>query len=455
MAYRSPLASPDYRSALQVQEQPKQHVPEPCSTVAVPQADENDTEAGTTGEQISAVDETTLGADQPEGGKATKDRERKQNAKYFELFGCDHQPTVAWEILPDDLFACHVSKLIFSTAIQSMHHMGKAIYRQQLLDSMIPEDPNVIAEIEEMSLEEKEKLHSQKYAIIKHRNAAHQELRVEAARLAKTKRKLEHDLLVAKGKIHKMQVQHGRQMDYVKSTFQRKLDRLSKHLATRTTIDGLAGASDMQKDLEKYCFEPYDWAPSLGGNGNASGDEETGTEASRATLVEHDITTWLTPESLDAASDVFVDSERAFGEDNIRRGTTAPGMADFHAYCIEPYIALAHSPPDADGGWPLQEKPGKQRGESLQHKVSKECPADLRVDLSPAGGHAELLEEAKVDNSPRASAMSVSADILRANERFPKQRATPEGPRSGIVGNVSQEICAAMEDLQLGPLYEP
>ena len=51
----------------------------------------------------------------------------------------------------------------------------------------------------------------------------------QAARLAKANRQLEHDLLVAKSKIEKLQAQHDRQIEHVKSTYQRKIDKLARY----------------------------------------------------------------------------------------------------------------------------------------------------------------------------------------------------------------------------------
>ncbi len=48
----------------------------------------------------------------------------------------------------------------------------------------------------------------------------------QAARLAKANRQLEHELLVSKSRLEKVQTQHERQMEHVKSTYQRKIDKL-------------------------------------------------------------------------------------------------------------------------------------------------------------------------------------------------------------------------------------
>ena len=167
-----------------------------------------------------------------EGG-GPRDREARQHEKYLEVCGAKGEARPAWELLPDGSFACHVSELLFSTATQSVHHMERDSYRKRLAASGLSEDPHVIATIEQMCADEKEALNNQKHATIKQRNAAHQELRVEASRLNKAKRKLEHDVMVTKTRMDKMQLQHERQLQYLTTTFQQKMDKMYRQLINR------------------------------------------------------------------------------------------------------------------------------------------------------------------------------------------------------------------------------
>jgi len=199
--------------------------------------------------------------DRKQDEPGNKDRERKQREKYTETYGADFKPTKAWEVL-DGVIVCHINQLIFSTAVQSTHHMSRPTYKSALAFSNLEEDPELIANLEQMAAEEKTRLHDQRFSIIKHRNAAHQELRMEAARLAKAKRRLEHDLLVANAKIEKLQTQHQRQIEYIKSVCQRKMEKLARQVSAKQvplSKDLLHDESSLE--MQRYCLEPWDWRP--------------------------------------------------------------------------------------------------------------------------------------------------------------------------------------------------
>jgi hypothetical protein len=299
--------------------------------------------------------------------------------------------------------------------------MGKTNYRQNLAESGVMEDAEIIQQIEKMSVEEKERLNNQKFSIIKHRNAAHQELRVEAARLAKAKRKLEHDLLVAKSKIDKMQSQHERQLEYVKSTFQRKLDKLYRQLISKnqlSALEELAEESDIRKDLQKYCFEPYNWKPPAI-EVEAVDDKKDAWAPIMQGLSSAE---WAAPESLVAVS----------GEDAGKKNPTK-AIADFHAYCLEPYTP-AYSPAEmaATWDWPLSDQSKKQLGAELLGQ-KKECAA-LRISV-PGDDEEQSTPWMPVDTAPKA-----------LPEAFPEQQGKPRTPLESMTQHAVAEIASCVED---------
>jgi hypothetical protein len=177
---------------------------------------------------------------------ANRDREDRQRRKYDQLFGNADVACTAWEHLENGEVACHASKLVFATAVQCINHKRKQQYKVDLAASEFKEDENLMAELEKQAQVEKDRLHHQKYAVVKQRNIAKQDLRMEAARLAKANRQLEHDLLVAKSKIEKLQAQHDRQIEHVKSTYQRKIDKLARSLELKCK-----GSNQNDTDREK------------------------------------------------------------------------------------------------------------------------------------------------------------------------------------------------------------
>lgn len=192
---------------------------------------------------------------QGEGALTAKDREDRQRKKYLQLIAEAEAPaTTAWDRAATGEYVCHVSQLAFATAVQCVNHRRKQQYKADLAASGLEEDPEFVAAVERYAQEEKDRLHQQKYAIIKQRNMAKQDLRIEAARLAKANRQLEHELLLAKSRMEKVQSQHERQMEHLKSTYQRRIDKLVRQL------DQKAKGPSFPTE-EAPSTEPLPWAP--------------------------------------------------------------------------------------------------------------------------------------------------------------------------------------------------
>ena len=183
-----------------------------------------------------------------------RDREERQRRKYDLLFGGAHVPIVAWERLPDGDVACHVSKLVFATAVQCLNHQQKHVYNTDLAASKLMVDVHLLQALKKQAEVEKADLHAHKHAMVRHRNQMKQDLRMEIARLAKANRQLEHDLEIIKSKIKRVQTQHNRQMEHLTTTSLRKIDKLARHLErrakTRRQIEADEGTS---KDDAQRC----------------------------------------------------------------------------------------------------------------------------------------------------------------------------------------------------------
>lgn len=169
----------------------------------------------------------------PVPNDAKRDRKDQQHRKYHQVFGDAHVPRTAWERLANGEIACHVSQLVFATAVQCINHKKTRQYSADLAASELGQDEDMLAELETQAQAEKDRLHSQKHAIVKQKNMAKQNLRIETARLARLVRQSEHELLCMNRKIEKMQTQHDRRMEHMKSTYQRKIDKLLRKLESK------------------------------------------------------------------------------------------------------------------------------------------------------------------------------------------------------------------------------
>ena len=110
-----------------------------------------------------------------------------------------------------------------------------------------------------------------------------------------------------------------------------RLDKLYRQLISKnqlSALEELAEESDIRKDLQKYCFEPYNWKPPAI-EVEAVDDKKDAWAPIMQGLSSAE---WAAPESLVAVS----------GEDAGKKNPTK-AIADFHAYCLEPYTP-AYSP---------------------------------------------------------------------------------------------------------------
>ena len=193
----------------------------------------------------SEESEGSFGEHCPNGNR---DREERQRRKYDLLFGEAHVPTVAWEQLPDGDVACHVSKLVFATAVQCRNHEQKPQYQSDLAASKLMVDKTLLAALESQAEMEKADLQAHKHAVVKQKNQFKQDLRTENARLVKANRQLEHDLVMIKSKITRLQAQHERQMQHVTTASLRQIDKMARQLERRPRGGHIDGKKDKIRD---------------------------------------------------------------------------------------------------------------------------------------------------------------------------------------------------------------
>jgi|UniRef100_A0A7S4GD25 hypothetical protein len=190
-----------------------------------------------------------LSSDESVPEALNRNRDEKQRQKYEQLFGETHVPHTPWERLENGEVACHVTKLVFATAVQCINHKRTQQYQRGLAASDLQQDEDVLVELEKQARAEKDRFIQQKHALVKETNIAKQTLRAETAHLAKAVRQKEHDLLMAKAKIAKMQTQHERQIAHIKSTYQRKIDALIRLMDEQSK----GGSQTTAKEPGKAC----------------------------------------------------------------------------------------------------------------------------------------------------------------------------------------------------------
>jgi FtsZ-binding cell division protein ZapB len=169
------------------------------------------------------------------------------------------------------MIACHVTRMMFTTATQCVNHRAKAKYKATLAASAYQEDPEFLAHIHTCAQQERTSLRQHKHDVIKQRNAMKQDLKMEVSKLTKSNRRLEHELNMARRKIEKMQ----RQMEQMASAHEETVGRLRSRLGE----DDNSVAGDAPAVPEA---EAVDWAD-LDHTGSTSDPDRVSTGAASST----------------------------------------------------------------------------------------------------------------------------------------------------------------------------
>ena len=191
-------------------------------------------------------------------------RVRIWRRKYDELFSETHVPTAAWEQLDNGQWACHVSRMVFATAVQSINHQRKWQYQCDLAVSYLREDGMLLTALEQKAQEEKQRQKSTASAAkasVKRKNTEHI-LQLEARRLLRANRRLEREVAEMQLKLAKMPGQHQRQLRRIKWNCQRKATELAALLEAPRKGNG-------QEDADKPGMPPdrltaWHWADDFG-----------------------------------------------------------------------------------------------------------------------------------------------------------------------------------------------
>ena len=154
-------------------------------------------------------------------------RVRAWRTKYDKLFSEAHVPTAAWEQLDNGQWACHVSRMVFATAVQCINHQRKWQYQCDLEASHLREDTAVVKALERKAQEEKEQLRT---AAAKQRKKTKRDLTNEVDRLGDLQRRLERELALAEQQLEMMPELHRRELRNVKSTYHSKVKEFARRL---------------------------------------------------------------------------------------------------------------------------------------------------------------------------------------------------------------------------------
>ena len=149
-------------------------------------------------------------------------RESVRHCKYDKLFSEAHVPTAAWEQLDNGQWACHVSRMVFATAVQCINHQRKWQYQCDLEASHLREDTAVVKALERKAQEERHQ-----NATVRQGRNTQCDLTTETQRLMEANRQLTQDLAVKQMRLDEMRRRHRRELRRMQWSSRRQVDDLA------------------------------------------------------------------------------------------------------------------------------------------------------------------------------------------------------------------------------------